>query len=210
MIVLDKKIESEEDTESLDGSKNSSSSDSRSRHFQDEFKNKYQRYRDRCTRIMSNEAYEPDMISYNLKETLNNLDLRRLLKEKLEESESTNDHCNTDLILEQLDHAYRPITEPISLTKNDFYVNSNYRSKIAYHGDQYGETKYWKNNSNYSKGKSNDETNLTGHETDFSLDDEDDEIQPNKKLRSIVQVINSSIYLFIFLNINFLFVGFSR
>lgn len=144
---------------------------------------------------MSNEAYEPDMISYNLKETLNNLDLRRLLKEKLEESESTNDHSNTDLILEQLDHAYRPITEPISLTKNDFYVNSNYRSKISHYRDQFknGETKYWKNNSNYSKEKSNDDTNFTGNETESSIDEEEDEIQPNKKLRSIVQVIKSSI-----------------
>ncbi|RNA17728.1 hypothetical protein BpHYR1_042117, partial [Brachionus plicatilis] len=197
---LNKKIEKygyEEEWESLDGSKKSSENDAseiQSRRFQDEFKNKYQRYRDRCTRIMSNEAYEPDMISYNLKETLNNLDLRRLLKEKLEESESTKDQSNTDLILQQLDHAYRPITEPISLTKNDFYVNSNYRSKIAYHRDQSknGETKYWKNNSNNSKDKTNEDKNYIIHDTDASLDDEEDDFQPNKKLRSIVQVINTT------------------
>lgn len=160
----------------------------------DNFKDKYQKYRDRCTKIMSNVAYEPDMIKTNLKETLNNLDLRRLLREKIDENEMHNDAKKTDLILEQLDYAYAPITKPICIKRNEIYINANFRPKIDYQRSysKNGETKYWKNDNNYHKGghddaKSSDDCN----EANF---DDDDDFKSNKKLKSIVvqQVINTS------------------
>ncbi|CAF0744798.1 unnamed protein product [Brachionus calyciflorus] len=163
----------------------------------DDFLDKYQKYRDRCTRIMSNEAYEPGLITSNLKETLNNLDLKRLLNENGEEIDSESKYAKTDLILEQLDYAYRPITEPICIKRNEIYINTNFRPKIKYQKNTFrnGETRYWKNNNNYIKLKQNEDEkkNLDdAYEEDLdqsNFEDDEDDFQKNKKLKSIVQQV---------------------
>ena len=139
---------------------------------------------------MSNEAYEPGMLTTNLKETLNNLDLKRLLKEKLDDCDS-----KTDLILEQLDYTYRPITEPISVNKSEIYINANFKPRIDYHrnNSKNGETKYWKNNNNYHHYKDDKNYNEKNEPVDNYDEEDDEDLKSNKKLKSIVvqQVIST-------------------
>ena len=123
--------------------------------YNNNFHNNYQTYRFECSKLMSNDAYEPPI-------TPTNFDLRNLLKAKSSNQRDSspekyspkcirsNDEQQKDCDhLEDLDYSL-PITQPINIS-NEIYMNK--RNKMYPRKNDYANKRAYPNKSNYSNDK---------------------------------------------------------
>lgn len=203
-----------EDEENSNENINSFNFDNDNNLEQNNFHCNYQTYRVECSRLMSNDAYEPDSANDNLNAKVNNFDLRTFLRDKAYRKQqeidpfNPNEYVPTNLNhfnasnantngsnLENLDYFYQPITEPITVQKNEFYFNNNNNNlnkKIYYNrkfSSHFGDTPssltsydfnnvlcgvnqqhFINNNTDFNNEETNDQQCLNGSKEDVKND----------------------------------------
>jgi hypothetical protein len=183
---------------------NSETTDIENFHF------KYQTYREECSKLMANDAYDPNSIH----EKADGFDLRNFLREKAFKHQHDNNNNNNnksesttatnsassnnsgDIIYEQ------PITKPIDIKnelfyhnklkgKNyyDYFNNSNYRRKFQQNDKYQFSNKFNRNNRN--EDSIQETTQQIEKNSSSSSDESEDDLTNCKKLRSVVAVVSN-------------------
>lgn len=169
----------------------------------------YETYRAECSKLMANDAYDPNTIYESPNNTLQeNFDLRNFLRQKAfrqqeqaYQSITTKNH--NDACLNDLPDGIiysEPITKPIEINL-DFNYNK-YR-KNTYHPKQTNNlnnnniVNFMHDNQNYSRRRDHFNNNVNNgiiEDDDRSIQsesDSEDEVLSNKKLKSVVAVVSN-------------------
>lgn len=159
----------------------------------------YQTYRVECSRLMSNDAYDPNSICDEQINTLpQDFDLRNFLREKAYRQQEQFQSENIGFLNDNPDEIVysEPITKPIEVKKEFNYKYrhknfSRYNNEIGYYGNgssesvstlkKYGGRRLAEVNIEDRREDDKNECNLPYEETDS-----DDDIYLNKKLKSVV------------------------
>lgn len=170
------------------------------------YQNNYQTYRAECSKLISNEEYDPnslpDHANYqNNKALPQDFDLRNFLRQKnasqqqqQESDRFTNSNGNTRFYTDYTnpdDVVYsEPITRPIEIT-NNFMHNRAYRHHRSYnrlnsHSSLYANSGEKTYNNKRQKYTHEDEANEDASSLCDSESDEEENFLNNKKLRSVI------------------------
>lgn len=159
-----------------------------SNEYKQEQTNNYRTYREECTKLMSNDAYDPNAIGEPTQVMPEDFDLRNFLRNKasqqqLQQSQQhelvyDNGNSPNEIVYTE------PITRPIEIQR-DYYFK-RYRHNKAFHNRHLNEsfnvtnTYKLRNSVEYNKNLSNSDSD--GDESD------DDHFLKSKKIKSVVIV----------------------
>lgn len=108
------------------------------------FKNKYEAYRFECSKLMANDAYEPDSVPDTLyNQPNNNISFTKMLRDQALRQQSTDQNADANYDQETstfshdgIEYVYESITRPIKID-NQFRNNFNMNNRLNTNGNRY-------------------------------------------------------------------------